>query len=82
MNIKSALSLHMKGEHDVAKYSSLCAKGYFVNNYRKLNLYEVWGCISREFEPTCCIFDRDTPFLYLYVISDKIACILYQWIHH
>ena len=41
MNIKSVLSLHMKGEHDVAKYSSLCAKGYFVNNYRKLNLYEV-----------------------------------------
>ena len=41
MNMKSVLSLHMKGEHDVAKYSSLCAKGYFVNNYRKLNLYEV-----------------------------------------
>ena len=82
MNMKSVLSLHMKGEHDVAKYSSLCAKGYFVNNYRKLNLYEVWGCISRELEPTCCIFHPDTPFLYLYVISDKIACILYQWIHH
>ena len=39
MNMKSVLSLHMKGERDVAKYSSLCC--YVVNNYRKLNLYEV-----------------------------------------